>query len=129
MTSMNAMMSNKTVPRGLPLAMSRLAIVPMLMAKKRASVLMVMESSDDDDDWMSPPPPWRLGWEVNIANSRGYQMRWFQQWRILSSGKNRSSGCLQHHHVMDWHNHNWQLMAIGQHIRTYLLPTYLQLTT
>ena len=48
--SMNALMSNKTVPKGLPLARSRLTIVPILMAKKSASVLMVMESSDGGDD-------------------------------------------------------------------------------
>jgi hypothetical protein len=38
-----------------------LTIVPMLMAKKRASVLMVMESSDDgggDRKLMSRPSPW-----------------------------------------------------------------------
>ena len=76
MMSKKAEMSNKTVPKGLPLAMSRLTIVPMLMAKKIASVLIVMESSVDDVVMSSPPPPpLRLGWEENIANSLGCQMK------------------------------------------------------
>ena len=85
--SMNALMSNKTVPKGFPLAMSRLTIVPMLMAKKRASVLMVMESSDDgggDNRFLLAPSPWCLGLEENIANLLGCQMRWFPLWQTLS---------------------------------------------
>ena len=75
MMSMKALMSNKTVPKGFPLAMSRLTIVPMLMAKKRASVLMVIESSEDAGDDEVPPLLWCLGLYANIVNSLGYQMK------------------------------------------------------
>lgn len=78
-------MSNKTVPKGLPLARSRLTMVPMLMAKKSASVLMVMESSDDGGGMMSLSSPlWCLGLEENIANLLGRQKRSFPLLQRLS---------------------------------------------
>ena len=77
-------MSNKTVPKGLPLARSRLTMVPMLMAKKSASVLMVMESSDDGGGMMSLSSLWCLGLEENIANLLGRRKRSFPLLQRLS---------------------------------------------
>ena len=60
-------------------------MVPMLMAKKSASVLMVMESSDDGGGMMSLSSPlWCLGLEENIANLLGRQKRSFPLLQRLS---------------------------------------------